>query len=283
MPQIETYTEATALESDDFLAGVKTKGTAPELQLWSRAVLKTYFDTLYSTTTAGGWQSGTGTWSYSSADAPTFIISVNADVTALIGVGDRIKITQSTGGTKYFIVTVVGAFSAGATLVTVYGGTDYTLNDEVISSPYYSHVKHPFGFPASRIKWTVEVTNTSYNTQADPVQNTWYNLGTVSITIPIGLWNVSYAVTSEVVRASNAVSSSVTLSTANNSESDVDFSTYTYGYNDVAVSVYKDKPLLLAAKATYYLNTRTVLASATNLANDNDVNKLFIRAVCLYL
>jgi hypothetical protein len=136
-----------------------------------------------------GWTAGTGTWSYSSADAPTFVISVNNDQTGIIGVGQRIKLTQTTA--KYFIVTAVGAYSGGATLITVYGGTDYTLANAAISTPFWSNVKAPFGFPMSPAKWTVTVTDTSDRTQASPTINVWYNLGSVSISAPIGIWKTT--------------------------------------------------------------------------------------------
>ena len=41
-----------------------------------------------------GWITATGTWTFSSADAPTYVISVNNDQTAIIGVGMRIKLTH---------------------------------------------------------------------------------------------------------------------------------------------------------------------------------------------
>lgn len=48
------HTQATAFEADDFLRGVKNRGTTPDTQIFSRAVLKTYFDTLYAAIGAGG-------------------------------------------------------------------------------------------------------------------------------------------------------------------------------------------------------------------------------------
>ena len=39
-----------------------------------------------------GWIVSPGTWTYSSADAPIFVITVNTDLTGKIGVGDRIKL-----------------------------------------------------------------------------------------------------------------------------------------------------------------------------------------------
>ncbi|RPI89755.1 MAG: hypothetical protein EHM40_20045, partial [Chloroflexi bacterium] len=166
-----------------------------------------------------GWTAGTGTWSYSSADDPTFVISVDNDQTALIGVGDRVKYTQATGGTKYGIVTAVGAYSGGVTLITIYGGTDYNLENEAISNPYYSHVKNPFGFPPSPAKWSESLADTTQRSRATPTQNTWYNAGTLSLALPIGVWEVELQATFGVVENSASSNCWITLSTANNSES----------------------------------------------------------------
>jgi hypothetical protein len=76
------------------------------------------------------------------ASASTFTIA--ADVTSLIAIGDKIKLTQTTD--KYFYVTAV-SYGAPNTTVTVTGGTDYTLANAAITSPYYSKMTSPVGFP----------------------------------------------------------------------------------------------------------------------------------------
>jgi len=234
-----------------------------------------------------GWAAGIGTWSYSSADDPTFVISINKDVTGLIGVGDRIRLTQTT--VKYFIVTAVGSFSGGATLVTVFGGTDYDLANASITSPYYSHAKAPLGFPLDPSKWTVELSDTSERDQASPSQNTWYNIGSLSISIPIGVWRVEYFVNMYGVdtQGPNCFG---TLSTANNSESDVDFTSFVSCYFPSLVSTNtayapstKAKFLTLAAKTTYYLNIKTSNSGQSNIGLNGSIAKTFVRAICAYL
>lgn len=240
-----------------------------------------------SGSSADGWLAGTGTWSYSSADAPTFVISIDADVTALIGVGDRIKLTQTTA--KYFIVTAVGTFSAGATLVTVYGGTDYILANAAITSPYYSHMKSPFGFPLNPTKWTVSFTDTSDRFQASPTINTWYNPGSLSISIPIGCWSVEYFWQLYGNDNSTVAVAFGSLSTANNSESDSDLTRYVASQATGAtdLSAYAPatcrKTLLLASKTTYYAITKTSISGQANLGFNNASAKMIIRAVCAYL
>jgi hypothetical protein len=241
----------------------------------------------------GNWTSDSNTWTFSSADSPTFVISVNADMTALITAGTRIKLTQS-ATVEYFIVTAVGAFSGGATLITVYGGTDYTLANSAITSPNYSYAKAPTGFPLSPAKWTVEVSDSAgYRTQSSPTANTWYNLGTTlsQITIPIGLWRVEYFVTLDGGKsAATAVDMYSTLSTSNNTESDFDFTCYVYNSVGSSTStmttvsqVYKAKILSLATKTLYYLNGKTSQTSMVSINFANALSKMSIRAICAYL
>jgi hypothetical protein len=86
-----------------------------------------------------GWIAGSG-WTYASAS--TFTVAGN--VTALFPVGTKIKLTQTT--VKYFYV-VSASYGAPNTTVTVTGGSDYSLTNAAITSPYYSYTANPQGFP----------------------------------------------------------------------------------------------------------------------------------------
>ncbi len=234
-----------------------------------------------------GWVESTATWSYSSADSPTFVASVNADMTGLISVGMRIRLVQTT--TKYFIVTAVGSYSGGATLITLYGGTDYTLANAAITSPYYAAVKAPFGFPMSPAKWTVTATDTTQRTQATPTQNTWYNLGSFSISIPIGVWKVTYNVAAQVDDNTNTVNVFTTLSTANNSQSDAAWtfilSSALTGTTVISIlqNVSVSGLITMAAKTSHYLNTKTGFTGVDAIWNRNEVSTAVIKAECAYL
>jgi len=87
-----------------------------------------------------GWIKATDTWTY--ASATTFTIA-GVDRTAMFPKGTKIKLTQTT--TKYFYV-VGSAFSTNTT-ITITGGTDYTLANAAITSPYYSYASCPQGHP----------------------------------------------------------------------------------------------------------------------------------------
>lgn len=89
-----------------------------------------------------GWLSAGETWTYASATT----ITVLAGALLKYQKGDKIKLTQTT--VKYFYVIGVAD-----TVLTITGGTDYTLADAAITSPYYSKVENPQGFP-TLFNWT---------------------------------------------------------------------------------------------------------------------------------
>lgn len=231
-----------------------------------------------------GWIPAAESWVYASADSPTFTVTIQGDVSDKYWVGTRVKLTQTT--VKYFIITALEvAYPSNVTTITLYGGTDYTLANATVSDLFYSYQKAPQGFPLDPAKWTVTVTDTSMRTQATPVQNTWYNLGSVTISIPIGVWNVSYQVQPTLSDATDQTwVLFVTLSTANNSESD---STWTCrllaGSIVLGTTLFRQQVLSPSVKTSYYLNTKTSSASLDNMYNSNDNSPLILRAVCAYL
>ncbi len=242
---------------------------------------KTMSSPLY-TGAISGWIASGETWTYASADSPTFTFTVAADVTTKYCPGMRIKLTQTTD--KYFIITAVSSYSGGNTTITIYGGTDYTLTSATITNPYYSIAKAPFGFPLSKTKWTVSYSGTAGN-QGSPVGGTWYNVATNKITIPIGDWNLYYNTRIAATGPGTGyLECFATLSTANNSESDSAMTTTInlsagptqFGY----VSVSAMKEYAVASKTDYYLNLKTTVAGTTTIYVATPV---LIKAVCNYL
>jgi hypothetical protein len=236
-----------------------------------------------------GWVDAGETWTYGSADDPTYTFTISGDKTTKYSAGMRVRVSQSTGGTKYFFMTKV-EHSAGTTTVTIYGGTDYDLNNEAISSPYYSMVKAPFGFPLEHAKWTVEVTDSTQRSQSSPVNGTWYNLGSVTISVPIGSWRVMYEVQVEVDRTTSSTGQEAftTLSTANNSEVDKAWTGMTFSADAAASGkgtsslIHREKFLTLTSKTSYFLNTMQD-TGGTILYNRGDICITVLRAVCAYL
>lgn len=93
-----------------------------------------------------GWSDPGETWTY--ASATQFLIA--GDKTGVYNIGDKIKLTQTT--VKYFYIKSI-SYSSPNTSITVYAGSDYTLANATITSPYYSKASSPNGFPRS-FSWT---------------------------------------------------------------------------------------------------------------------------------
>ena len=85
-----------------------------------------------------GWVDAAESWAYAS---PT-TITVPSGAAAKYTKGDKIKLTQTT--VKYFYIVGVAD-----TVLTVTGGSDYTVANAAITANYYSHQANPIGFPAS--------------------------------------------------------------------------------------------------------------------------------------
>lgn len=231
-----------------------------------------------------GWNPADESWSYASADAPTYVITVPTDATTKYSPGMRIQLTQPTDGVKYFIVTAVAA-----TTLTVYGGTDYDLDNEAITSPNYSIQKAPFGFPLDPDKWSIVTSDSSNNTVSSPTAGTWYNTGAITIDIPIGIWHTSYGVNLVSSKATATdVSVQATLSTANNSESDDEFTGWVgVVAGSATIGVYgnigREKVLNLSTKDTYYLNIMSVSSPINIIIRGVDGGATTIRAISAYL
>jgi hypothetical protein len=276
---IDALTQVSAATNEHVL----TKDTATGNALWKEA---------------GGGTGGDGWIEYdtvvptrASADDPTYVLTfAGVDLTGTIGLGMRLKWTQNST-VRYGIVTAI-AFSTNTTL-TLYGGTDYDVDDTAtytISNFNYSLQKIPFGFPQNPDKWTYTFTDTTDRIQASPSQGTWYNLGSLSLSIPLGSWSIEYAV---ALWADNTSSSSIgiqsTLSTSSSSESDVDFrasyrmyiATGTKGIGGV---VRANKNLTLTSKTTYYMLARATFAGTVDINFFNSTERLLkIKCICNYL
>lgn len=251
----------------------------------------------------GGWLtagiSGV-TVTRASIDDPTVVLTfAGTDVTSYIWKGTRIKLDEG-GTTHYMIVSKDPTFSTDTTvtcLMEIDTATPTQASDPVstgtISNVAYAPPKtYPSGFPISPLSWTVITKDTSLRTVASPSGNTWYNLGSVNLSIPIGDWATSYSVSAFYTYGSGSsadVYLKTTLSTANNSESDADFTTFFGGRTSTAIqqrfgqNLMMKKQLTLTSKTVYYLNTSHASQAADNIYNRGDVSPTTIKAVSTLL
>lgn len=86
-------------------------------------------------------------WTYASTNT----INVPSGAALIFNKGDKIKITQS-GNINFFNVVLVAD-----ALLTVIGGSDYTVANSAISDIYYSKAESPIGFP-ERFSFTPTIT-----------------------------------------------------------------------------------------------------------------------------
>jgi hypothetical protein len=142
MAKITSLAELTEVADDDLFVLVHKSDTSMADSGTDKKVQKV--NLLKGLVPENGWIPAGETWTYNSADDPTYTFTISGDKTDKYSAGMRIKLTQTTA--KYFIITKV-AYSSPNTTITVYGGTDYDLANAAITSPYYSTQKAPQGFP----------------------------------------------------------------------------------------------------------------------------------------
>lgn len=218
---------------------------------------------------------------YGTTDGHTFTATYAGDLTASVPVGARVKLTNQ-AATQYFIVT---AHVAGT--LTLYGGTTYSITATAITNPFFSREKSPVGFPLDPLKWTEELIDVTDRNQAAPVSATWYNIGALSLAVPIGAWDLSYRTHIGVDKGGGAGDGNVyaSLSTVNNAQGDVNLTSAFEGYmttSGIYVTVFATRRVLLAAKTTYFLNLMST-NSPSNIWNRSGQGNGYIRAISAYL
>lgn len=238
--------------------------------------------------TGDGWQDTGEQWSFNAADAPIYTVTTSGDKRTKYYAGQRVKLTHS-ATTKYFIIHAV-SYSAPNTIITLYGGTDYTLSATTITNVFYSREYAPAGFPLDPEKWSIETNDTSQRTQGSASGNTWYNINSAQIVVPIGIWRARFSVSSLAITTGGTfVNVRNALSTANNSASDQKWIAL-QGTDDAsaaisALSTNQQQGILnVASKTTYYLNTMSTVSGGTlTIRNENALSTLIIKITSAYI
>lgn len=198
--------------------------------------------------------------------------------------------SDDTIGSISYGIIMGASFSTNTTLtVQVPEGANLPTTGG-LSTLSYSTAKVPYGFPAQKTKWTILMLNETASSQSSPSNATWYNIGSQQLNIPLGAWDVDYIVNLYGQNTSSAqatVALRATLSTANNSESDIRFTTGLGGdiNQSNAVSLGAKDFLDLSAPTVYYLNSQKVAGTLTELYNLTDASGRMgqIRAECTYV
>lgn len=127
------------------------------------------------------WTSLDATFSYSSADDPTYVMTVEGNYSNYFSTGVKVKLNQTTD--KYFVCSKDATYATGTTTITLYGGQDYDLANAAISNVEVSKLKAPLNFPFAGWVWNTSLVVAA--NQLSPTASTWY-YSTATIDIPIG-------------------------------------------------------------------------------------------------
>lgn len=228
-----------------------------------------------------GWSSTGESWSYSSYDSTnkTGVITVPSDATTKYNAGMRIRISQTTGGTKYGIITKVAT-----TALTVYFGTDYSLTNEAISSPVYSVQKAPLLFPLDPAKWTVKKSLTTDRSTT----STSYASLTDTAVAPIGAWQAILKVCADAnIATTNSRRAFFTLSSDGSTETNPDI-TVTIGNQNGAA--WEPQAMLtgidwinVTTATTFTLMGKVNTSSITAQLFHSAIQNGYVKFVCAYL
>ena len=191
MGRISALTELTSLASDDYLVVLDSSANIAKKITVANAFGIPEF----------GWTAAGESWTYASATT----ITVPTDATTKYNAGMFIKITQSTGGTKYGMISVVAA-----TLLTIIWLGGATLVNEAITSPAYSIAQSPLGVGTNNpINYQTDNSNSIASVLNAPIkiQAGWAQAvgnNTTAFTIPV-TFPVAFSTILGVVCTLNAV------------------------------------------------------------------------------
>lgn len=281
MGRISALTELTSLASNDYLIVLDSSANIAK-----KISVANAFGVPEATWTASG-----ETWTFSSWNSTTRIgiITVPNDATTKYQAGNRIKISQTTGGTKYGII-----HSVSATTLTVFFPLGTTLNNETISTPFWTALDSPKGFDKNPDLWTLSYRKTSRTTQGSVSVHTWYNTGG-SLDVGIGKWLLSGSDTGIITATSTGYLGFVSaLSTTSNGSNIILDSRARSWVGQAPNSEVDDQyyvqniPFDTASAATIYMIRGTASGSGITLYSESSTTvhaqgQHFIKALSAYL
>lgn len=289
--QLATITEVA---DDDLIVGVDVSDTSGSdngtNKKFTKATLLAGLAPLDPQLT--GWNPDAETWVYHSVDDPTGYIKIeDKDVSANYSVGYRIMFTNGGNVIKGIITAIT--YSDPDTIITFLHEIDPTdsqalnlMANSAITDVYYSPVKAPYGFPLSPEKWSIVVTDSTQRSQTTS-GTTIYNMGSISIDIPIGVWDLSYQIVGQIGNTSSSAGNkfmTLGLSTANNTFVSAYSSTVAGGeVKFVRSALHRKFFYEVSSKTTLYMNGRDDAGSGAVIYFLNVETAMTITATCAYL
>lgn len=186
--------------------------------------------------------------------------------------------------TEYAVITDV-VEGGGNTTITVFTGP-CVAPAESLTDVSYSSARTPYGFPADKGKWSVEVVHRTHFDQASPVSGTWYNLANVKLPVPTGCWDIRYQTILGGTASANGSTMFATISKANNTEEDQELTARAYSSVSATLllaHLSRNKSIETTALTAHYLNAKVDNASTNPLSQYNGNGSTTLRAECQYI
>jgi hypothetical protein len=241
--------------------------------------------------TYSGWNVITESLTYASGAGTNIgTFTASGDLTSKYYAGMKGKLTQTT--VKHFFLMDV-SYSSGTTTFSAYFGTDYTIADAAISSPYFSIDKAPSGFPLDPAKWTEEAIWTTTRVKTTSI-STNYGSFADSLTVPIGAWYLSWSILIGSLQTQSASQryAIFTLSSDGSTQTHSDL-TVSHASNYRPDGSFEGGSFSMATRSTFIsLTTETTFTAIGKVSNTGSVTELgiynstingVVRATCAYL
>ena len=154
-----------------------------------------------------GWNGIASAFSFSSWNNKTKTAVISSeDLTDTLSVGMKVKFVQN-NVTKYAIITAITSSA-----ITLFMGTDYTLENTSINDFYFSMLKVPFDFPMNPEKWELTFIRNSNDVYAMVTTANYYGGTNNKLTVPVGAWEIEYNYTIQFTSAATTCYSRLALS-----------------------------------------------------------------------
>ncbi len=134
-----------------------------------------------------GWVASGESWVFSSFSSTTRIgvVTVPSDATTKYSLGNRVRVSQATGGVKYGIIHYITS-----TALHIFFPAGTTLNNEAITSSFYTSIDTPIGFIKNPDIWSLESSLTTDGVLTGIATNSWYNINSHSVAYGVGAWKI---------------------------------------------------------------------------------------------
>jgi hypothetical protein len=195
-----------------------------------------------------------------------------------------------TDGTTEFGIVTATTFSTNTTVTVQVPEGSALPTTGGISAVFYSANSSPYGFPRASGKWEVMAMLYAATSQTTPTQNTWYNPGSFSLSVPVGEWDLGYNGNIYLIDSTvTDVQGQATLSTLTNGASSYEYLVFfeeasPSGTLVANADISRYRPATITTPTPYYLIARALTSGVNSLTYCISENATcLIVARCAYL